>query len=68
MALSDEEMTLGLTPRRAAPAHELGQPLDALSLRELEERVALMRAEIARLESAAQAKRASKNAADAFFR
>jgi len=38
-------------PRKAV-AHEIGQPLDTLSLGDLDERVALLRAEIARLEAA----------------
>jgi uncharacterized small protein (DUF1192 family) len=52
-----------------APArHELGQPLDALSLHELSERIALLREEIARLEAALDKKSLSRATADAFFR
>ncbi|SEG26631.1 Uncharacterized small protein, DUF1192 family [Methylobacterium sp. 190mf] len=54
-------------PRKAA-AHEIGQPLDTLSLGDLDERVALLRAEIARLEAARAAKQAAQGAADAFFK
>lgn len=53
---------------RPRPTHEIGQPLDLLSLTELEERVTALKAEIARLEQAARAKRAAAAAAEAFFR
>ncbi|MEK4033996.1 DUF1192 domain-containing protein [Methylocystis sp. IM3] len=53
---------------RPRPAHEMGQPLDLLSLGELDERIAALKAEVARLEEAAQAKRAATAAAEAFFR
>lgn len=46
----------------------LGENLDLLSVSELEHRVLLLEAEIARVKAAAEAKRASKSAADAFFR
>lgn len=46
----------------------LGEVLDLLSVSELEQRVAALEAEIARVKSAISAKQASKNAADAFFR
>ncbi|BBU62044.1 hypothetical protein MSC49_19790 [Methylosinus sp. C49] len=49
-------------------SHEIGQPLDALSVAEFDERLALLRAEIARLEQARAAKAASLAAADAFFK
>lgn len=48
--------------------HEIGQPLDTLSVDELTERVGLLRAEIARLEAARLAKEASRAQADAFFK
>ena len=46
----------------------LGETLDLLSVSELEQRVADLEAEIARVKAAIGAKQASKNAADAFFR
>jgi uncharacterized small protein (DUF1192 family) len=49
-------------------AHEIGQDLSLLSLFELNERVDLLKAEIARLEAAARAKSAAKGAADSFFK
>ena len=50
------------------PVHEVGQDLAALSVQELEERVALLRDEIVRLEQAAAGKRATLEAASAFFK
>jgi uncharacterized small protein (DUF1192 family) len=50
------------------PTHEIGQPLDTLSVDELDERVTLLREEIERLEKARVAKQASRAAADAFFK
>lgn len=50
------------------PEHEVGQALDALSVGEIEERIELLRAEIARLEAARSAKSASAAAANAFFK
>lgn len=48
--------------------HEIGQDLALLSVAELVERVALLKEEIARLEQATAAKRASLTAADTFFK
>jgi uncharacterized small protein (DUF1192 family) len=48
--------------------HEIGQDLSLLSVEELNERIALLNGEIARLEEAMTKKRASKNAANAFFK
>jgi uncharacterized small protein (DUF1192 family) len=55
-------------PRKAPATHEIGQAIDALSVHELEERIALLRAEIGRLEAAIKARQATKDAASAFFR
>jgi uncharacterized small protein (DUF1192 family) len=58
-----------LAPRSKAPGpHAIGEPLDTLSVHELNERIDLLRAEIARLEAARDRKSASRAAADAFFR
>jgi len=62
MAVFDDE------PRRKAGPHEMGQDLSSLSIEELTERIAMLRSEIERLESAKARKSASLNAADAFFR
>jgi len=48
--------------------HEIGQDLSLLSVEELTERIALLTAEIGRLQEAATKKRALKNAADRFFK
>jgi uncharacterized small protein (DUF1192 family) len=49
-------------------AHDIGQDLALLSLAELAERIALLQAEIARLEEARAKKQASLSAADQFFK
>jgi uncharacterized small protein (DUF1192 family) len=49
-------------------AHEIGQDLTLLSVQELNERIELMRAEIARLEADIARKRATRSAADQFFK
>lgn len=55
--------------RIKAPAtHEIGCDLSAVSVDELEERMALLAAEIERLRAERDRKRASREAADAFFR
>ena len=49
-------------------SHEIGQDLSLLSVEELAERIALLKAEIERLEAASAKKRASKDAANSFFK
>ena len=48
--------------------HEIGQDLSLLSVEELAERVLLLKTEIERLEEAATRKRASRDAANSFFK
>ncbi|HKS62267.1 MAG TPA: DUF1192 domain-containing protein, partial [Xanthobacteraceae bacterium] len=48
--------------------HEIGQDLTLLSVKELDERVALLREEIARLEADKVKKQAQRSAADQFFK
>jgi uncharacterized small protein (DUF1192 family) len=48
--------------------HEIGQDLAVLSVKELEERIALLKEEIARLESSIAGKQASRTVADQFFK
>jgi uncharacterized small protein (DUF1192 family) len=55
-------------PRRKPTKHEIGELLDTLSVEELRLRIELLRAEIARLETAIDAKQASRHAADTFFK
>ena len=49
-------------------AHEIGQELALLSVEELNDRIALLNDEIARLQTALASKRASRSAADQFFK
>jgi uncharacterized small protein (DUF1192 family) len=49
-------------------SHEIGQDLSLLSVEELSERIALLTGEIGRLQEAAAKKRASKDAANTFFK
>ena len=48
--------------------HQIGQDLSALSVHELDERIAMLKTEIQRLESAKVAKQASKQSAESVFR
>jgi uncharacterized small protein (DUF1192 family) len=48
--------------------HEIGQDLALLSVRELQERIALMKEEIARLEADIARKQSSRDVADHFFK
>lgn len=67
MAGFDEESVFG-APRKAPTTHEIGQSIDALSVHELAERIALLRGEIVRLEAAIKAREATKQAATAIFK
>jgi len=49
-------------------SHEIGQDLSLLSVRELQERIALLKEEIGRLEADMSRKQASRGAADQFFK
>lgn len=48
--------------------HEVGMPIDTMSVEELEERIALVKDEIARLEKAIDARRSTRAAADSLFK
>lgn len=54
-------------PRKKV-SHEIGQDLSLLSVDELGERIARLKAEIERLDQAMVKKRASKDAANSFFK
>lgn len=56
------------TRTKRPAAHEVGQDLSMLSVAEIDERVALLEAEIRRLGEARTKKLASQAAADALFR
>ena len=62
MAIEDDDK-----PRKKV-THEIGQDLSLLSVEELNERIALLTAEAERLREAAAKKRASKDAANSFFK
>jgi uncharacterized small protein (DUF1192 family) len=62
MAMDDDDR-----PRKKV-THEIGQDLSLLSVEELTERIALLKSEIVRLEEAATKKRASRDAANSFFK
>jgi uncharacterized small protein (DUF1192 family) len=49
-------------------SHEIGQDLALLSVEELSDRISLLNDEVARLQAALEKKRASRSAADQFFR
>lgn len=55
-------------PRPSPGEHRVGQPLDDLSMTEIDARILMLQAEIARLEAARAAKRTALDKADAFFR
>jgi len=48
--------------------HDIGQDLALLSVRELQERIALLKGEIGRLEASIASKQSSRNVADQFFK
>ena len=64
MAIDPEE----LLPRKKPPEIVLGEDLSAKSEFELDTRIAALEAEIARCREAINARKATKSAADAFFK
>lgn len=64
MAIDPEE----LLPRKKAPEIVLGEDLSAMSGFELNARIAALETEIARCRDAIAARRATKSAADSFFK
>ena len=48
--------------------HEIGQDLALLSVKELQERIILLKEEITRLEGSITSKQASRSVADTFFK
>jgi len=59
--MDDEEI-------RKPKGHEVGMMLDAMSVEELEERIAMLEREIARLRGAIDARKQTRNVADALFK
>jgi uncharacterized small protein (DUF1192 family) len=62
MAIEDDDR-----PRKKI-THEIGQDLSLLSVEELADRIAMLSAEVERLREATTKKRASKDAANSFFK
>ena len=62
MALFDDDRP---KPKRA---HEIGQDLSLLSVGDLDERIGILEAEIARLEADKVSKQATRMAADSLFK
>ena len=62
MALFDDDRP---KPKRA---HEIGQDLSLLSVGDLDERIGILKAEIARLESDKVTKQATRMAAESLFK
>jgi uncharacterized small protein (DUF1192 family) len=62
MAIDDDDK-----PKKKI-SHEVGQDLTLLSVEELAERIALLNSEVQRLQSSMQLKRATRDAADRFFK
>jgi uncharacterized small protein (DUF1192 family) len=62
MAIMEDEA------RKPKRAHEIGQDISTLSVAELENRIGLLREEIARLEAELAAKGSTRAAAEALFR
>lgn len=55
-------------PVKKPKGHEVGMPIDTLSVGELEERIGMLEAEIARLREAIAARQQTKAAADSMFK
>ena len=66
--MMDDETPAPPRQEGGAALHRIGEALDALSVGQLEERVALLLAEAERLRQAITAKKASREAAAAFFK
>ncbi len=49
-------------------SHEVGMPIDTMSVEELNDRIALLKQEIARLEAAIEARQKTRSEADSLFK
>jgi len=54
--------------RKVPKGHEVGMPIDSMSVDELQERIAMLRAEILRLETAVSARQQTRAVADSIFK
>jgi uncharacterized small protein (DUF1192 family) len=61
LSMFDEEI-------KKPKGHEVGMPIDTLSVEELSERIGLLEAEIARLRRAIEARDATRKAAESAFK
>lgn len=68
MGRLDEDNVFGLGPTRMPAIHEIGEPLEGLSIDELGDRISALQAEIGRIEEMRTAKESTRRAADAFFK
>jgi uncharacterized small protein (DUF1192 family) len=55
-------------PKKKLAPHEVGMPIDTMSVDELNERIGLLEAEIARLKDAIAARQKTKSAAESIFK
>jgi uncharacterized small protein (DUF1192 family) len=55
-------------PKKKLSPHEVGMPIDTMSVDELKERIGLLEAEIARLRGAIDAREHTRNAAESIFK
>ena len=55
-------------PVKKPRAHEVGMPIETMSVEELGERIDILKAEIVRLEDAVAARKQTKAAADSLFK
>jgi len=67
MVAPDDELAFGQRPKPAV-LHEIGQNIEDLSAPELADRISILKAEIARLEKAIEARQATRAAANAAFK
>jgi uncharacterized small protein (DUF1192 family) len=55
-------------PVKKPRAHEVGMPIETMSVEELGERIEILKGEIVRLEDAVAARKQTKAAADSLFK
>ncbi len=55
-------------PRKKLAPHEVGMPIDTMSVGELRERIALLEEEIVRLKAAIEAREKTRSEAESLFK
>lgn len=55
-------------PKKKIAPHEVGMPIDTMSVDELNERIGMLEAEIARLKDAIAARQKTRSAAESIFK